>query len=111
MAKKDIFHNVTVGTFTSGTAIDLLGYNGFAFAAVMSASDTVAVKLEESDDNSTFVDCTANQLLGAASQTGTLIKFGYKGDKRYLKITLTITGNATATGVSVFGAPLVAPTE
>ena len=34
MAKKDMYHNLVITGFTSGEAIDLLGYNSHTFAVM-----------------------------------------------------------------------------
>ena len=107
MAKKDMYSNLVIDTFTSGAAIDLLGFNSHTFAAVCSAEGAITFKVEESDDNVTFVDVTETMVLGATSVTAKAAQIGYKGDCRYVKVTVTADG---ATLVHVAAAPLVAPT-
>lgn len=107
MAKKDMHSNLVINTFTSGAAIDLLGFNSHTFAAVRSAEGAITFKVEESDDNVTFVDVTETMVLGAISVTAKSAQIGYKGDCRYVKVTVTSEG---ATLVHVAAAPLVAPT-
>ena len=108
MAKKDMYSNLVINTFTSGAAIDLLGFNSHTFAAVCSAEGSIAFKVEESDDNVTFVDVTETMVIGAPSVVNAkTAQIGYKGDCRYVKVTVTADG---ATLVHVAAAPLVAPT-
>lgn len=108
MAKKDMYSNLVINTFTSGAAIDLLGFNSHTFAAVRSAEGSIAFKVEESDDNVTFVDVTETMVVGAPSvEKAQTAQIGYKGDCRYVKVTVTADG---ATLVHVAAAPLVAPT-
>jgi hypothetical protein len=107
MAKKDMYSNLVIDTFTSGAAIDLLGFNSHTFAAVRSAAGAISFKVEESDDNATFVDVTATKVLGATSvASAKTAQIGYKGDCRYVKVTVTAD---SATLVHVAAAPLIAP--
>ena len=108
MAKKDMFSNLVINTFTSGGVIDLLGFNSHTFAAVLEAEGAITFKVEESDDNATFVDVTDTMVIGAPSvEKATSAQIGYKGDCRYVKVTVTASG---ATLVHVAAAPLIAPT-
>ena len=108
MAKKDMYSNLVIDTFTSGAAVDLLGFNSHTFAAMLKTAGAITFKVEESDDNATFVDVTATKVLGATSvASAKAAQIGYKGDCRYVKVTVTATD---ATLVHVAAAPLVAPT-
>ena len=108
MAKKDMYHNLVITGFTSGEAIDLLGYNSHTFAAMVASPGAISFKVEESDDNSEFVDVTATKVLGETSLTSASVaQIGYKGDCRYIKITVTAT---SPTCVHVAAEPIVAPT-
>ena len=108
MAKKDMYHNLVITGFTSGEAIDLLGYNSHTFAAMVAQAGSIQFKVEESDDNSVFVDVTATKVLGKTSLTSASVaQIGYKGDCRYVKITVTAT---SPTCVHVAAEPIVAPT-
>lgn len=107
MAKKDMYSNLVINTFASGAAIDLFGFNSHTFAAVLATAGAITFKVEESDDNATFVDVTATKVLGATSVTGAkTAQIGYKGDCRYVKVTVTADG---ATLVHVAAVPSVAP--
>lgn len=108
MAKKDMYSNLVIGTFASGVAVDLLGFNSHTFAAVLKAEGSIAFKVEESDDNVNFVDVTETMVLGATSVAkAASAQIGYKGDCRYVKVTVTATD---ATLVHVAAVPLIAPT-
>lgn len=107
MAKKDMYHNIVVTPFASDTAIDLLGYNSFTFAAFLDAAGAMSFVVSESDDNATFTEVAAEKLLGETAVTsGKAVQFGYKGDCRYVKITATGTPDYM---VAVLGVPAVAP--
>lgn len=106
MAKKDMYSNLVIDTFTSGAAIDLLGFNSHTFAAVRAAEGAISFKVEESDDNATFVDVTETMVIGNPSvEKAKAAQIGYKGDCRYVKVTVTADG---ATLVHVAAVPLVA---
>jgi hypothetical protein len=87
----------------NGTGVDLSGYHT-ALVLVDAGSwtdGTHALKLQESDDNSTFTDVGASDLIGSAptiSSSGTaskIYKFGYKGIKRYVRVVTTVSGTTT----------------
>lgn len=108
MAKKDMYHNLVITGFTSGEAIDLMGYNSHTFAAMVSAPGSIKFKVEESDDNSEFVDVTKTMVLGETDITSASVaQIGYKGVCRYVKITVTAT---SPTCVHVAAEPELAPT-
>lgn len=108
MAKKDMYHNIVVSKFTSGTAVDLLGYNSHTFAATVASAGSIAFKVEESDDNSEFVDVTDTKTIGPKSvESAEVAQIGYKGDCRYVKVTVTAT---SPNCVHVAAEPMLAPT-
>lgn len=113
---KDLYNNIAVQqalapvvattTQTSAT-IDLQGFNsaGVVFSLgqsgdTLSGSVYWTLKLQESDNDSSYTDVAAADLLnGAASVTidapaedETSISFGYIGSKRYLQAVATKTG-------------------
>lgn len=121
---RDLYHNAlatqhlspvnSTSTKTS-TAIDLQGYNSVSVIfAVGQSSDTLSgsiywtLKLQHSDDDTTYTDVAAADLLNgsatvvvnSASLDRTCYIFGYQGTKRYLK------GVATPTGTHSSGTPL-----
>lgn len=104
----------TNGTAT-GTAVDLhenKDASRSAFLVVVAGTMTdgsVAVTLEESDDNSAWSTVAAADLQGtaptvASTNDDTIFELGYKGSKRYLRAVAVTTG-ATAGGT--FGAVIV----
>lgn len=116
---RDLYHNVLVSqhlnpvvatTTKTSTAIDLQGYNGASVVfAVGQAADTLSgsvywtLKLQHSDDDSTYTDLAAGDLnsssltlvINSSSLDRTAYSFGYQGAKRYLKAVATPTGTHT----------------
>lgn len=93
----------------NGTGVDLAGYEGaLCVVSVGTRTDgTHALKLQESDDNTTFTDVAAADLRGsfpADVTTGTPIRVGYKGTKRYVRAVATVTGATTG---AVYGVDIV----
>lgn len=80
-----------------------------ASADTLSATNTISLELEESDDNSTFTDVAEADLLGAVSGTTTgqfalidsasedeaTYRVGYIGTKRYVRVVVNFSGTHT----------------
>ncbi len=88
-------------TTLSGTAIDVLAYEGVALvllnaSAGTGTSPTLDVKLQHSDDNSTFADVTSgafSQVTDAAETAGVkVMKLNVSDLKRYVRVVGTIAG-------------------
>lgn len=116
---RDIYHNILVSQHLSpvvstatktSTAIDLQGYNGASVVFSLGlAADTLSgsvywtLKLQHSDDDSTYTDTVAADLnstaltvvVNSSSLDRTAYSFGYQGGKRYLKAVATPTGTHT----------------
>ncbi|MEQ1705251.1 MAG: hypothetical protein ABL867_04685 [Rickettsiales bacterium] len=116
---RDLHHNVlvtqhlnpVVSTATkTSTAIDLQGYNGANIIfSIGQSGDTLSgsvywtLKLQHSDDDSTYSDTAAADLnspsltnvVNSSSLDRTSYSFGYQGNKRYLKAVATPTGTHT----------------
>lgn len=93
---------------TTGTGIDLLGFNSAALVVSTGAIVGSAVfvpKLQESDDDSTYTDVAAGDLHGtfpAALSAASVIKVGYRGNKRYVRPVLTLSsGTSIAASANV----------
>lgn len=121
---RDIYNNITVeqaqkpATATNNVtsaAIDLQGYDSLAVLFDIGQSgDTLStsvywtLKLQESDDNSSYTDVSASDLHNSAAtivvddpaEDETVLKFGYKGGKRYVK------GLAVKSGTHTNGTPI-----
>ena len=105
----------------NGTGVDLQGFESAtvvidmgAEGITLSTTNKIEIELEHSDDNSTFTDCAAADLIGASSGTiGTfdanseipaVSSVGYIGGKRYIRAVANFSGThgtATPLGVSV----------
>lgn len=124
---RDLFHNIGAAlalapavqsASADGVAIDTKGYNRLAFVvntgAIVSAGD-FAVKLQDSDaSGSGFADVAADQVDTNAPATlaaASTYKLGYRGTKRYVRLSLVKTGGTSiALGASaVLGDPSEAP--
>lgn len=96
----------------NGTGVDLQGFESatvlFSTGAITDGTHTP--KLQESDDNSTFTDVAAADLIGSfsavtsASGGNAVQEVGYKGTKRYIRVAVTVSG---ATSGGVYGATIV----
>lgn len=134
---RDLYHNVLVSqhlnpvvstTVKTSTAIDLQGYNAANIVfAVGQAADTLSgsvywtLKLQHSDDDSTYTDLAITDLnslslavvVNSVATDKTAYSFGYQGAKRYLKAVATPTGTHTlGTPIGVValrGTPAYAP--
>lgn len=101
----------------NGIAVDLKGFNRVALlvtTGVIAGSGDFGVKLQESDDGSTFADADASAVLGAVPATlaaASTYKLGYVGFKRYVRLALTKAGGTSIAlgAVAVLGDPLHAP--
>lgn len=88
-----------------GEGVDLRGSDAVMFAvtvgAVTGGTGDASVTLEESDDNITFTDVAAADILGTepvAIAANTAYQFGYSGESRYVRATF---GIGTETNVAV----------
>lgn len=121
---RDIYRNVLVtqhfnpavsSVTRTSTAIDTQGFNSVNVVFAIGASgDTLSgsvywtLKLQHSDDDSTYTDVVAADLLNSSltvvvdssAKDKTAYAFGYTGSKRYLK------GIATPTGTHTNGTPI-----
>lgn len=112
---RDIVHNIGVvqsvapadlAATTNGTAVDLLGFDSVAFVVTTgarTASGAFTLKLQESDDNSTFTDVEAGHYQAPISgnlPADSTVKVGYRGFKRYVRPVLT-KGSGTSMFASV----------
>lgn len=101
---------VSTATKTS-TTVDLQGYNSANVVfSIGLAADTLSgsvywtLKLQHSDDDSTYADLAATDLnspsltvvIDSSSKDRTSYSFGYQGAKRYLKAVATPTGTHTS---------------
>jgi hypothetical protein len=117
--------SVADNTAQVGEVVDRKGYDGLTYIiATGSLGDAGAeftVLLEESDASGSGYAAVADaDLIGTEalasfiqSDDNKCFKLGYKGAKRYTRMTITPTNNATASliaAVAVLSSPQVAPT-
>jgi hypothetical protein len=93
---------IAANATTNGASIDLVGFTAaeVLFVSGNLVDGTYACKLQDCDDNATWVDVPAGKLLGAApsfaATDDNLVKsVGYVGAKRYLRAVITTTGVTT----------------
>jgi hypothetical protein len=95
-------------TTANGVGVDLQGFNSaVAVIAPGTITDgTHTPKIEESDDNAAWSDVAATDLVGSLVEiaTDTPQKVGYKGVKRYIRVTTTVAGATTG---GVYGAQII----
>lgn len=113
---KDLISNISItqplnpilATSTrTGSSVDLRGYNSCVLVANIGFSlDTLTgslywtVKIQHSDNGSSWSDCATTDVYGgvvsyvidAAAEDETAYKFGYAGEKRYVRLVNTPTG-------------------
>lgn len=89
---------------TASVVVDLRDANRASCAVVAPAAsytsaNNITYKLQESDDNITFTDVASMNLVGtfdkftATTTEDKILKVGYVGGKRYVKVVATLTGN------------------
>lgn len=136
MSNNDLMNNITPKRVISpvsvadttaqvGTVVDSLGYNSVTYViatgSIADADATFTVLLEESDSSGSGYTAVADDdMIGtevlAAFQfddDNECRKLGYKGIKRYTRMTITPVANASAAvicAVAILGNPHVAPT-
>lgn len=117
--------SVSDNTAQAGQAVDRKGYDGVTYiiatGSIADADATFTVLLEESDaSGSGYTAVSDDDLIGtevlAAFQfddDNECRKLGYKGTKRYTKLTITPVNNASAallSAVCILSRPAIAPT-
>ena len=117
--------SVSDNTAQVGQVIDRKGFDGLTYliatGSLADADATFTVLLEESDsDSSGFTAVADADLIGTEALAGFQYdddnecrKLGYKGAKRYTKLTITPANNASAAlvcAVAVLSSPTLKPT-
>lgn len=105
-----ILNPVNATTTRISNSVDRQGYNSLLMVVNVGQSlDTLSgsiywtIKPQHSDDNSSFSDCATDDVQGgvasyvvnSSSLDRAAYKFGYKGSKRYVRITAVNTGTHT----------------
>lgn len=92
----------------NGTGVDLANFDGalvvFQVGAITDGTHTP--KIQESDDNSTFTDVSAEDLIGSLTDLASNVnqRVGYVGTKRYIRAAVNVSG---ATNGGMYGALVV----
>lgn len=101
----DVQNSLTPAARTAtanGSGVDLASFSSVEIAFVVGTitDGTHTPSVQESDDNSTFTNVAAADLIGtlAALASSTNQRVGYKGIKRYIRAVTTVSG-ATTGGV------------
>ena len=117
--------SVADNTAQVGQVVDRRGFHSLTYliatGSIADADATFAVLLEESDaSGSGFAAVADADLLGTEALAGFQFdddnecrKLGYIGSKRYTRLTITPSANASAAllcAVAVLGSPAIAPT-
>lgn len=129
MASVDSYNNIfgTLGTFpqsytatTPGVVVDMLGYESLTFFVITgTVTDGLwGGDMEDSDlPGSGFVDVVDPFVVGflpvfGASDDNSVFRVGYVGNKRYVRLNITLgtTGTAVFGVLAVQGAPRLGPT-
>ncbi len=113
---RDLSHNIGAvqalapavqSAASDGAAIDLLGFDSVAFVvntgAIVSSGD-FGVKIQESDDGATFADAPASvtdSMAPATLAAASVCKLGYRGFKRYVRLSLTKAGGTSIAASAV----------
>ncbi|PTL55746.1 hypothetical protein [Paraconexibacter algicola] len=87
----------SIGGAVTGTGVDLAGCEAATIIVETGAASTVAtIKVQESDDNSTFTDVADADLIGLtgnpsgfATTASSIRKVAYVGGKRYVRVSTT----------------------
>ena len=105
-----LLRNDVVTTTGTGSAVDLLGYEGdmavLLDAEAGSAGVTYAVKLTESDTSGgSYTDVTGGAFTTTTANTASLQKIyvNVTNLKRYVKVSITVAGGTGAGAVAVLG--------
>ena len=128
MATKDLTHTIkivdglpaaTVTADADGATIDTQGFSSVAFGIQVASADASAdltVSLEESDDAAAWTAVAADDQYGETVEVGnsepdTVYQLGYRGVKRYVRLTVTVAGGqADLAALTVLGHPHLSPT-
>lgn len=105
---------IASATTVNGTGVDCLNTEGQVFGLVLTgnvagADTTVDVKLQESDDNSTFTDmkdafgnvAKITQLAGATAGDNQFLPINGIRTKRYVRGSATTTGSSVSAPIAV----------
>lgn len=93
---------------TISTSVDLHAFRSFAFLVsvgtfAFTGSNKIGLKMQESDDNSTFTDVALTDYYGGAikelssgADDDSVHVVQYKGNKKYVRLVLDVSGTVSA---------------
>jgi hypothetical protein len=95
----------TVNDTNTGTAVDLIDADGTCFAVqvigtVSGTSPSLAGKIQESSDNSTWTDVT-NATFSAVTASNSVQTISFERTKRYLRHSRTVSGTSPSFALGV----------
>ena len=96
----------------TGSGVDLKGYEGATIFALAGdwTDGSFPFSLQESDDNATYTEVAAADIVGAqptiSGADNNVYQFGYVGSKRYIRVDTGYSQGAGTTG-GLFGALIV----
>jgi hypothetical protein len=125
--------NATYAADTTPAAVDLQGFDAAEIVLALGAggitfngSNKIEFVLTHSDDGTTYTNVADADMMGVsgiqngiikalvAAQNAAIVRFGYKGCKRYLKLLADFSGtHGTGTPIGAYvikGEPALAPT-
>jgi len=97
-------HAITAGYTLLGTSADILGYSAVVIfdAGTNLATGTVDVKIQESDDNTTWTDWTGGVFTQVTTANDNAIyEKAYTGTKQYIRVVAKVLLAACEFGVSI----------
>ena len=97
-------HAIAAAYSLLGSSADVLGYTALVIldAGLNGAGGTVDVKLQDSDDNSTWADVASGAFTQVTEANDNAIyEKLYTGVKQYLRVVCTVAGAACSFGVSI----------
>lgn len=97
-------HNIAAAYGLEGTGVDILGYDALVIlnAGACGSGGTVNVKIQESDDNSTYTDWTGGAFTQVTEANDNAVQEkAYTGTKEYIRVVCTVGTAACSFAVTV----------
>ena len=97
-------HIIAAAYSLVGTGVDVLGYSALVLleAGTNGAGGTVDVKIQESDDDTTYTDWTGGSFTQVTTANdNTTYEKSYTGTKQYIRVVATVANASCEFGVSI----------
>ena len=120
--KRELFQNIKVKPFTSGRAVERIGFLSLVIGAIIGTAGDLTLTITDSDDGNTFETVTDNKVFAGENTTnGALtisdvakddevcVDIDLVGLKKYVKITASGTAAANTTFAIALGDSDVQP--